>query len=141
MGWFNKKEKEVKEEPKVDPKLQELMDKHPRCFYKNDEGKLCWVRIIPERDEAFCKMIKDLSKPALRRIISELDRTSNFSCWCGQRNTPNKYQVRQVQDLVDYAFSTRAGLDWMMKKAIEGGIAQYNSDGEFEYLSDLKEEE
>lgn len=137
MAWFKKREKtpeEIAEEnkPEFSPEVQAVIDANPNSFFRDNDGTLHWVKIIPERDAEFGKKMK-LGRVTLTKIMTKLQQTSTCELWCGRRNSANHYKHNEVQDLVDYAWSARHALDWMMKESVERGCGEYDSEGTFRF--------
>lgn len=112
--------------------IQRLIESYPHSWHLDETHEVYyWFKIIKDLTESTAKNI-DLSRNNLDNIIKDLDRTSYH-----MHNSPDRYKISEVQQLIDYSISLRYAMNWLMKESIERGIAEYDSSGRFH----IKDEE
>lgn len=108
--------------------------KYPSLFRTLiSNGKAVQTQLIARKDVEDYNDIKT-TVDDLNNILDNLYKGSFHTSCYGQRDSCDYFPVTQVQELLDFAYIASMRIALLRKLAVEGGLAEYDSDGKFVVL-------
>jgi hypothetical protein len=93
------------------------------------------VQLITRKDVEDYNEIKTTTD-GLNKILDHIRADSWYSKCYGHRDSCDYFRVEGVQELLDYAHTASMRIKLLKKLAVEGGLAEYDSEGNFKILGE-----
>lgn len=115
-------------------------EKYPHLFATEVRtDKPVQVQLITRKDVEDYNLIKTTTD-GLNRILDHMREDSWYSKCYGKRDSCDYFRVEGVQELLDYAYTASMRIKLLKKLAVDGGLAEYDSEGNFKVIGESDED-